>query len=67
MVLPSGNVDKDVVEKSEEDAFTDKADKDGVCHALECVANIRQAKRHAGELEQPVSCAECGLVTVRRL
>ena len=67
MVLPSGSVDKDVVEINEEDAFTDKADKDGVCHALECVAGIRQAKRHAGELEQSASCAECSLVGVQRL
>ena len=56
-----------LVEINEEDTFTDKADKDGVCHALECVAGIRQAKRHTGELEQPGSCAECGLVGVRRL
>ena len=67
MVLPSGIVDKDVVEINEKDAFADKADKDGVCHALECVAGIRQAKRHAGELEQPASCAECGLVGIKRL
>ena len=51
---------------NEEDVFTDKADKDGFCHALECVASIKQAKRRAGELEQPASCAECGLVGVRR-
>ena len=67
MVLPSGSVDKDVVEINEEDAFNDKADKDGVCHALECVAGIRQAKRHAGELEQPTPCVERGLEGVRRL
>ena len=67
MVLPSGSVDKDVVEISEEDTFTDKAGKDGVCHALECDVGIRQEKRHAGELEQSASCAECGLVGVRRL
>ena len=48
MILPSGSVDKDVVEINE-DAFTDKGDKDGVCHALECAAGIRQAKWHAGE------------------
>ena len=41
MILPSGSVDKDVVEINEEDTFTDKAGKDGVCHALECVVDIR--------------------------
>ena len=68
MVLQSGSVDKDVLEINEEDTFTDKVGKDGVCHALECVAGIRQAlKRHVGELEQPASCAECGRVGIRRL
>ena len=67
MILPSGNVDNDVVEINEENAFIDKAGKDGVFHALECDADIRQAKRHAGELEQPASCAECSLVGVQRL
>ena len=67
MILPSGNVDNDVVEINEEDAFIDKANKDGVCHALECVVGIKQVKLHAGELEQPASCAECGRVGIRRL
>ena len=48
MIFPSGNVDNDVVEINKEEAFTDKADKDGVWHVLECVVGIRQAKRHAG-------------------
>ena len=39
MVLPSGRVDKDVIEINE-DTFADKGGKDGVSHALECVANI---------------------------
>ena len=30
MILPTGSVDKDVVEINEQDAFTDKAEKDGV-------------------------------------
>ena len=67
MVLPTSSVDNDVIEINEEHAFADKDGKDGVFHALECVACIRQAKRHAGEVEQPTSCAECGLVGVRRL
>ena len=67
MVLPSGSVDKDVIEINEDEAFTDKGGEDGVYHALECVVGIRQAKHHAGELEQPTSCVKCGLVGVRRL
>ena len=66
MVLPSGSVDKDVVEINEE-PFTYRGNEDGVCHALECVVGIKQAKRHAGELEQLASCAECGLVGIKRL
>ena len=44
MILPSGNVDNDVVEINEENAFIDKAGKDGVFHAFECVVGIRQAE-----------------------
>ena len=66
MVLPSGRVDKDVIEINE-DTFVDKGGEDGVFHALECTTVIRQAEWHASELEQPASCAECGLVGVRRL
>ena len=51
MVLPSGCVDKDVIKINEEDTFVDKGGEDGVCHALECAASIRQAERHVGELE----------------
>ena len=44
MILPSGHVDKDVIEINEEDTFVDKGGEDGFCHALECVASMRQAK-----------------------
>ena len=66
MFLLSGSVDKDVVEINE-DAFVNKGNEDGVCHALECNTGIKQAEWHAGELEQLVSCVECGLVGIKRL
>ena len=67
MFLPSGSMDKDVIQINEEDAFDDEDGEVGVGHAWECATNIKQAERHEGELEQLATCAECSFVGIRRL